>query len=118
MDLKVKELLDTSLSTIKSSIEKKFPGEASKYKDVLRELIKVRHDDSNIKKYQDLQDVYWLVKKVADFPHDEVAWHDAVAGIGLLLNESDPVYKDIESDLAIEAEEVYDNLLGIIENTE
>lgn len=118
MNLKVQELLDLSLSTIKSSLEKKFPGQFSKYNDVLRELIRVRHDESDIKKYQYFQDIYWLVKRVADFPRDEVEWHDAIGVIGFLLDESDPVYKTIESDSSLEAEEVYNSLLGVIESIE
>ncbi len=118
MNLKVQELLEASLSTIKSSLEEKFPSEASKYIDVLRELIKVRHDEADIKKYQYFQDVYWLVKQAADFSRDEVEWHDAIGVIGFLLDESDPVYKTIESDPSTEAEEVYNSLLGVIENIE
>lgn len=115
MHPKVQSLLKESLEQVHGILKEHFPEDYNaKYKAIISELAKIRHDDADPKGFKYFGKVIHSLDKVADFPISNFPWLDSIGHIAFLMNETDPLYSSVETEKAEQAEEVYAHLIGIV----
>ncbi len=125
MHKKIKQAVLESLSGIRAKLSVRFVvGSEEKFKLVIGELAKIKHDESDSKGYQYSLDAYDSVRKIAEIPKSDMTFGEMLSSIGSILNEKHPIFGEIldEDDtikdddfIEHQSEELYVYLTGVAE---
>ncbi len=124
MHKKIATLVDKALHSIEFGLRMKFPDEyIEKYKLVVSELAKIRHDGAG-EGFQYYSDIYYKILDITGISSENTEWDDAIYDIGHVLCEDHTElngiaraeYATTASDFKTEnAEELYHKLIGVAE---
>lgn len=125
MHKKIKQKVSESLLAIKGRLQQEFPLESGeKFKLVIREIAKIKHDESDPKGYQYSLDAYENAYKASGIAKSDMEFRVNISSIGLILNEKHPIFGEIldEDDtikdddfIEHQSEELYVYLTGVAE---